>query len=323
MIRFARVRLIGVALLPVTLLACGSDGADDMAGDDGEASSEAAVDPATTGSGAGAGITVAGVGFATPESVLHDTSSDVYLVSNINGAPTAMDGNGFISRLSPEGEVLELKWIDGETDGVTLNGPKGMAIADGMLWVSDIDCVRMFDLTSGVAAGEVCVDGATFLNDLVTHPDGPGVLLTDSGLDAQFSPTGVDALYHVTADGYAAVVSDPEFGAPNGVTTSFDGTAIVVTFMSGQAYSVTGLDEKTEILAVDGGQLDGVEVLADGRMLVSNWATSCVHLVDTDGTVTCVMPDLESPADIGFDASRRHVLVPLFNANEVRIIPLG
>ncbi|HSN57605.1 MAG TPA: hypothetical protein VLT32_23245, partial [Candidatus Sulfomarinibacteraceae bacterium] len=61
-----------------------------------------------------------GVGFATPESVLHEPVSDVYLVSNINGSPTGVDGNGFISRLAPDGAVLELKWIDGEAEGVTL-----------------------------------------------------------------------------------------------------------------------------------------------------------------------------------------------------------
>jgi hypothetical protein len=315
--RFTRIDALALFAIPLAVAACGPDGAEDTA--------EGVEDTATEMSGAEStdAITVAGVGFATPESVLHDTSSDVYLVSNINGAPTAADGNGFISRVSPAGDVLELKWIDGAAEGVTLNAPKGMAVADGMLWVSDIDCVRMFDLTSGDPAGEVCVDGASFLNDLVAHPDGAGVLLTDSGLDATFAPTGADAVYHLTADGYAAVVEDDAFGAPNGIATAADGGVIVVTFMSGQVFSVTGLNEKEEILSVEGAQFDGVEVLADGRVLVSNWATSCVHLLDTDGTLTCAMPDLEAPADIGFDRTRGHVLVPLFNANEVRIIPLG
>src|SRR3989304_4371092 len=48
-------------------------------------------------------VTVQGVGLQTPESVLYDAAEDVYLVSNINGSPTAADGNGFISRIGPEG----------------------------------------------------------------------------------------------------------------------------------------------------------------------------------------------------------------------------
>ena len=34
-------------------------------------------------------------------------------VSNRNGGPGDMDDNGFISRVSPDGRVLDLKWIDG------------------------------------------------------------------------------------------------------------------------------------------------------------------------------------------------------------------
>jgi len=33
--------------------------------------------------------------------VLYDAAGDRYLVSNINGAPDAADGNGYISELSP------------------------------------------------------------------------------------------------------------------------------------------------------------------------------------------------------------------------------
>src|SRR5205823_1591551 len=67
-------------------------------------------------------------GLSAPESVLHDAQADVYLVSNINGSPFAKDDNGFISRLSPSGEVMELKWIDGSRRDVELNAPKGLAL---------------------------------------------------------------------------------------------------------------------------------------------------------------------------------------------------
>ena len=62
---------------------------------------------------------------STPESALHDPEADVYLVSNINGGPCDRDDNGFISRVSPDGQVLDLKWIDGADPGVTLHAPKG------------------------------------------------------------------------------------------------------------------------------------------------------------------------------------------------------
>src|SRR2546427_258967 len=84
--------------------------------------------PATPPAPPAARITVADSGIKAPESVLYDVAGDQYLVSNINGQPLDKDGNGFISRLTPEGRVAELKWIAGGTKGVTLNAPKGMGI---------------------------------------------------------------------------------------------------------------------------------------------------------------------------------------------------
>ena len=75
------------------------------------------------------------VGFQTPESVQHDVATDTYLVSNINGSPLDKDDNGFISKLSPEGQVINLKWIDGAAADVELNAPKGIGISNGIdLW---------------------------------------------------------------------------------------------------------------------------------------------------------------------------------------------
>jgi hypothetical protein len=65
-------------------------------------------------------------GFSTPESVVHDTIQDVYFVSNIGpGNPGALDHNGFISRVNPNGTIIQLAWITG------LNGPKGLWLFRG------------------------------------------------------------------------------------------------------------------------------------------------------------------------------------------------
>ena len=71
---------------------------------------------------------IANVGLDGPESVLYDGVDDVYLVSNIKGQPLTKDDDGFISRIAPDGRVLQLKWIDGASRGVTLNAPKGMGL---------------------------------------------------------------------------------------------------------------------------------------------------------------------------------------------------
>jgi hypothetical protein len=261
-------------------------------------------------------------GFSTPESAFHDPVADAYLVSNVNGSPVDKDDNGFISRVSPDGQIADLHWIDGADPDVTLHAPKGLVVDRGTLYVADIDCVRMFDGESGAPTGEVCPPGVTFLNDVAAAGDG-SVVFTDSGLDGAFAPTGTDAVYRLNADqGVATVVRDAALGAPNGLDTDASGI-LVVTFSSGEAYRIAGDGQRTNVTPASGLQLDGVEILADGSFLMSSWADQCVYRVAADGSMTRVVENVEAPADIGFDAARNRVLIPKFNSGELVIHPLG
>ena len=263
-------------------------------------------------------ITIANVGFETPESVLHEPTGDVYLVSNINGDPFAEDGNGFISRLSPDGEVVDLHWIDGADAGVTLNAPKGMAISGSSLFVSDIDCVRIFDVTAGTPTGEVCVPEATFLNDVAADEYGT-LWVTDSGFLPGFERSGTDAVYRMAPDGRMNAIVEGDFlGAPNGVAVGGRGI-FVVTFGSGEVFTVTVDGERTPVLPASERQLDGVEFVRDGGFMFSSWGESAVFRVGPTGAIRKIVEDVDAPADIGYDAERHRVLVPLFNANEVWI----
>ena len=120
-------------------------------------------------------------GISTPESVLYDEANDRYLVSNINGKPDEADNNGYISEISPEGKMLKEKFIAGGVGKVKLDAPKGTGISGGVLYVSDITAVRMFDLKTGAPKGEVRVPGATFLNDIAVAKDGR-IFVSDSGI---------------------------------------------------------------------------------------------------------------------------------------------
>jgi hypothetical protein len=64
------------------------------------------------------------------------------------------------------------------------------------------------------------------------------------------------------------------------------------------------------------GQYDGVEVLADGRILVTSWADSAVHIVQ-NGEMTVLVPNVSGPADIGVDTKRNIVAIPRLNDNKV------
>ncbi|MEZ4398812.1 MAG: hypothetical protein R3B06_02245 [Kofleriaceae bacterium] len=257
-------------------------------------------------------------GLATPESVLYDAANDRYLVSNINGTPFAVDDNGYIAVVAPDGKVVAGTWIDGAAADVTLNAPKGMAIVDGVLWVADITALRKFDLATGKPLGEVAIPGAEFLNDVAATADG-GVVVTDTAVDQAFASTGHDAIYKVAKDGtVSTLIKDPALGGPNGVVVDADGSAWVVSFSSGELYKVDPAGAKQPGEKLPKGQLDGVIALPGGDLLVSSWEGSAVYRGKPGGPWTSVVDNVKAPADIGWDSKRGWVLVPLFTENQVR-----
>lgn len=86
-------------------------------------------------------------GFAFPESVGYDPRGRVLYVSEFGSElkPLEKDGKGRISRVSLIGEVLDRQFLPAP-GGEPLNKPKGIWIAGGRLWVTDIDAVWVFDL---------------------------------------------------------------------------------------------------------------------------------------------------------------------------------
>jgi sugar lactone lactonase YvrE len=261
-------------------------------------------------------------GFQTPESVLYDADSDVYLVSNINGNALDADDNGYIAKVSPDGKVTEAKWIDGAKDNIKLNAPKGLAISGGVLYVADIDTVRKFDANTGEPKGDIKIDGATFLNDIAPNPAG-GVYVTDSGLDASFKTTKTDAIYTIGADDKVKpLIKDTKLSAPNGITAGEKGAVWVVTFGSGEIYEVDAKGKMSKNQKLPKGQCDGVVVLPGGDVLVTSWEGSAIYRGKPGGEWKAVVENVKSPADIGYDTKRHRVLIPVFQGNTVILQPL-
>src|SRR6056297_3080022 len=101
----------------------------------------------------------------TPESVLYDAKRDVLYVANMNRTEEG-DDTGFISRLQPDGTVIDLYWIDG------LNEPRGMGIYGDLLFATDNDRLLIIDIEKGEVQKMVPVEGSVFLNDLSIAEDG-------------------------------------------------------------------------------------------------------------------------------------------------------
>jgi sugar lactone lactonase YvrE len=254
-------------------------------------------------------------GLSTPESVLYDDTADRYLVSNINGGPSDADGNGFISVLSPDGQVTNAKWIAGGTNKAKLDAPKGMAISQGVLYVADITTVRKFDAKTGAPKGDVAIAGSTFLNDVSAGADGK-IYVTDSGIKATangMEPTGTDAVYVIDKGKVRPLVKSKELGGPNGVLATDKGP-LVVSF-GGEVCRIDN-GKRAEVTKLPEGGLDGIVAVGD-TLYISSWKGSTVYRGKLGGTFEVALPNLKGPADIGFDKKRNRVLVPRFTEDAV------
>ena len=212
--------------------------------------------------------------------------------------------------------------VEGGKGGATLNAPKGMAISGDTLWVADIDAVRGFNKRTGapVATIDLSSQQATFLNDLALGPNG-ALYVTDSGIrfDANGAMThpGADRIFRISVRTVSEVLSGDSLAAPNGLTWhGATGVWILAPFGSPDVQTWSEGQAQPKRLATGPGSYDGVEVLPDGRILVTSWADSAVHVI-TNGTMTRVIANVSAPADIGFDAGRGVIAVPRFNDGKV------
>jgi hypothetical protein len=277
-------------------------------------------------------IVVSG-GFALPESVVHDAAADVYLVSNMGtGAnPLALDGDGFISRISPDGTVIDWRWIDGADAGVTLHAPFGLLIDGDVLYAVDRDALRAFDRVTGAPLGVVhafpytmpfTTGSVGMLNDVCLGQHG-ALYVTDTGLtlnaSGEFVPTGTDAVYRIADGSATAVASGDETLGPNGCYT-LGASVAWTTFKSNRVLRSNPSGMIDEVGVLPTGQIDSAARVG-GYLYLSSWESSAVYRMSLGGAgAEVVWTDLPTPGDLGFDALRQRLLVPLVFANEIRVL---
>ena len=258
-------------------------------------------------------------GFKAPESVYYDSVLDVYFVSNINGNELAKDDNGFISRMRPNGAVDSLMFIAGGRDGVTLHSPHGIAIVADTLWVADLDAVRAFDKNTGkpIATVDFSKMKAEFLNNVAAGPDG-SIYITDTGPNGASSATRGNRIYKIDpAHKPSVAVHSDSLGSPNGITWDERGKRFIVVQWGGKRILGWRPGEKEpRTIGFGASQSDGVELLADGRLIITSQAEHALIVRRNDETLT--VRGFDAPADFAVDTRRHRLAIPLTDSGVVQ-----
>jgi hypothetical protein len=250
-------------------------------------------------------------GFDSPECVAVDERRDQVYVSNIEtktGGYWEKDEKGFISLMEGEGMLKKLRWRD-STEEFPLNAPKGMCVCEGLLYVADVDRVVTFDLSGG-AVKSVEIPGAAMLNDAVAH-DG----------FAYVSDTRTGKIWKLGLP--LSEIKGPP--SANGLAFDAEGRMYCVSFEAHEIYRVdpNGVEEPRPLgLAGHFAGLDGVEILADGTMIVSDLKAGRIFSVSADHKDVHRLADVDGPADIGLDRKRNLLYVPMLYQGRVAIYKL-
>jgi len=239
----------------------------------------------------------------TSESVLFDEKQGIYYVSCIgNVPPNKEDGDGYIATLDQRGNILNAKWIQG------MDAPKGMALSNGKLYVTDINELVIIDQASAQIEKRINVPGSAFLNDVALAPDGK-IYFTDSDQNT----------IYVYSEGKVKLFKkDNGLGGTNGILVD-DETIYLAGFGSGDIHTID--IETKEISKKAAGAVPGGDGIApwEGGYAFSNWSGE-VYYVTQDWEATKVLDtkaDKANAADITINQKNGELLVPTFFDNRV------
>ena len=250
--------------------------------------------------------------FQTPESVLA-TPGGIYYVSNIGGF--GVDGDGTISKI--EGGTIT-------TFAIGMNDPKGLAFKDGIIYVADKNQIRKVDTNGKVS---IFVDSTNFpsvpifLNDLAFDNNG-NLFVSESGI---FDSTD-GAVYKITPEGNVSTFIDyittPEIHSPNGLLFDKDNNLFIVDYGTGKLLKISANGKELEIIDHSGRSLDGLAYDSRGFLYYSDWDGGRIFRVDKQNNSTVIDSGFTSPADITIDQEKDLLLIPEFNANDVKEVSL-
>lgn len=263
-------------------------------------------------------------GFSSPESVIADRDGKRFFVSNMGEKlePSAKDGDGFISELKPDGVIVNRKFLP--RTGV-LNSPKGMAIIGQTLFVTDVDRVVGFDLSTREQVFEIdfSAEKTVFLNDLTVFDDKTlFVSATDTGKVYKIS-LGEKPSFTLLQEGIAGA---------NGLYYDRDNDRLFVVGFgdgkraNGELWVIYLRDNQHKKLTGPLGLLDGVALVQDRRIYFTDWVAfdkpgilRVYDLMTGELSSIKLSEDVRGPADFYYDSRSNAIWLPKMMEGKVLI----
>jgi DNA-binding beta-propeller fold protein YncE len=253
-------------------------------------------------------------GFAHPESVDLDLAHGVLYVSSIGGGPLDKDGNGYISKVSKDGKMLEQKWITG------LNGPKGIVIDGFKMYVSDIDQLVEIDTRTGKIVAKYDAVGAKFLNDTAV----------DAAGNVYVSDIAKSTIWQLKDGKMSLWYDKPGFQNPNGLRVIRGDKLLVAGFGTGM-HDDGAMDTKGSLLTIDLktkelknlgdgrgiGALDGLERNGRDGFYATDFNAGALYNINRDGSFETVLDLKAGSADMDQFNNGHSVVIPQMLENEI------
>ena len=244
--------------------------------------------------------------FKLPESVVYDEKRDVLYVSNINEEIFGHIGNGFISKVSTDGKIIDLEWALG------MDAPKGLAISGDKLYASDINALVEIDIETGKVLNRYVAPAAVHLNDVAV----------DSKGHVYVADTMTDSIYRLNGIGlFPLWLNSAKLEAPNGLFVEGDNLIIgswghttdgFATKVPGHLKTVSLIDKSIKSLGSGKpvGNLDGVESDGKGGYFVTDWIGGKRFHIKPDGDFKVLLEANPGAADHEVILEKKLILIP-------------
>lgn len=231
--------------------------------------------------------------FEKVESIVYDSQRACVYVSN--GKDYGVGQDGFISKVSMQGELMDLKWIE------NLNRPTGMAIHEDRLYVVDVNALLMIDPNSASVVDRIEVPIQYGINDVAIGEDG----------DVFVTASAIHAVLELTEQGLEIWAQDEEhLQWANGIQALpkhllVGGEHLVLLNVAKKSIETLTMAPKVR-------DFEGVNQLATQTFFVSTVENSALYLIQNEKSTLLLEPDAYF-GDLEYLPDQKKLIIPQGN----------